>query len=63
MDKDFGELVHHSSMPHAGVLILRMEDATGREKAKVIKEILLKYKSEIAGKFCVYQNERLRVRE
>ena len=29
MDKDFGELVYHSSMKHSGVLLLRLEDATG----------------------------------
>lgn len=29
MDKDFGELVYNSDMPHSGVLILRLESATG----------------------------------
>ena len=37
MDKDFGELVHKLSKQHTGVLILRMEDARGVEKAEVIK--------------------------
>jgi predicted nuclease of predicted toxin-antitoxin system len=37
MDKDFGELVYHSSMEHSGVLLLRLEDATGTEK--LLKEI------------------------
>jgi Uncharacterized protein conserved in bacteria len=27
MDKDFGELVYNSGLPHAGVLLLRLEDA------------------------------------
>ena len=26
MDKDFEELVYHSSMQHSGVLLLRLED-------------------------------------
>ena len=34
MDKDFGELVYHSSMEHSGVLMLRLENATGSEKLK-----------------------------
>ena len=29
MDKDFGELVHRSGEAHRGVLLLRMEGATG----------------------------------
>jgi predicted nuclease of predicted toxin-antitoxin system len=37
MDKDFGELVHNSGMNHAGVLILRLADATGERKAEVVK--------------------------
>lgn len=62
MDKDFGELVHKLSMKHFGVLILRMEDAKGAEKAEVVREILAKYETEIIGKFCVFQDDRLRVR-
>lgn len=62
MDKDFGELVHKLSMQHSGVLILRMEDARGMEKAEVVGKILAEYESEINGKFCIYQDERLRVR-
>ncbi len=27
MDKDFGELVYNSGLPHGGVLLLRIEDA------------------------------------
>lgn len=62
MDKDFGELVHKLSKQHTGVLILRMEDARGAEKAEVVKDILAKFNAEIIGKFCVYQDSRLRVR-
>lgn len=32
MDKDFGELVYHSGMDHRGILLLRLENATGSEK-------------------------------
>lgn len=62
MDKDFGELVHKLSEQHTGVLILRMEDARGVEKAEVVKNILATFRAEITGKFCVYQDNRLRVR-
>ena len=62
MDKDFGELVHHSGAPHAGVLILRLEDARGQEKADVVRRILSLYGDKMVGKFCVYQDGRLRIR-
>ncbi len=62
MDKDFGELVYYSGKSHAGVLLLRSEDAISQEKLKVIKNIFTEYEEHIAGHFCVYQNKRLRIR-
>ena len=62
MDKDFGELVFRKSEEHEGVLILRMEDATGIEKSAVISEIIEQYEEHIKGKFCVYSNGILRIR-
>ena len=62
MDKDFGELVYHSQQRHHGILLLRLEDATGDEKVLVMQEILEKYTDAISGKFCVFQNGRLRIR-
>ncbi|MFN8485876.1 MAG: DUF5615 family PIN-like protein [Anaerolineae bacterium] len=34
MDKDFGQMVFHTGRAHAGVLLLRMEDARSAEKVK-----------------------------
>ena len=62
MDKDFGELVYHSGKAHKGVLLLRLEDAMGEEKAAVMQFILDNFKHEIEGKFCVFKNGRLRIR-
>ena len=63
MDKDFGELVYHSSMDHCGILLLRLEDATGSEKCQVIAEILAKYADSMKNNFCVYQNKKFRFRK
>ena len=49
MDKDFGELVYHSGMEHCGILLLRLEDATGSEKQQVMAKILEKY--HMSGSF------------
>jgi predicted nuclease of predicted toxin-antitoxin system len=62
MDKDFGELVYNSGIHHAGVLILRLEDADGDAKVEVAKKILTEYDDKIESHFCVYQDGRLRIR-
>lgn len=62
MDKDFGELVYRNRQRHSGVLLLRMEDATGDEKAQVVRQILENFADQIEGRFCVFQNEQLRIR-
>lgn len=62
MDKDFGELVYREGLSHAGVMLFRMEDATGLEKASVLVNLLAQHADKIQGRFCVYQNGRLRVR-
>ncbi|MDP2753719.1 MAG: DUF5615 family PIN-like protein [Nitrospirota bacterium] len=61
MDKDFGELVFKSGKSHAGVLILRMEDANGNEKAEIIRKILHEYEDKMKNRFCVFQDGRLRI--
>jgi predicted nuclease of predicted toxin-antitoxin system len=63
MDKDFGELVYHSGIDHCGILLLRLEDATGSEKQQVIAKILAKYADNMKNNFCVYQNKKFRFRK
>jgi predicted nuclease of predicted toxin-antitoxin system len=63
MDKDFGELVYHSGMDHCGILLLRLEDATGSEKQQVIAKILAEYAENLKNHFCVYQNEKFRFKK
>jgi len=63
MDKNFGELVYHSGMDHCGILLLRMEDATGSEKQQVMAQILKKYAENLTDHFCVYQNKKFRFRK
>lgn len=37
MDKDFGDLIFKEGLPHFGVLLLRLEEATGPERAAVVR--------------------------
>lgn len=62
MDKDFGELVFKNKLYNKGILLLRLEDAVAEEKLAAIQNILPKYLDEIKGKFSVYQNGKLRIR-
>ncbi len=63
MDKDFGGLVYHLSMKHCGVLLLRLEDATGMEKQQIVAHILANYSDKITNHFCVFQNNKFRIRK
>jgi predicted nuclease of predicted toxin-antitoxin system len=63
MDKDFGELVYNSGLPHAGVLLLRLEGARSDEKVKIIEEILEKYLDKLLNNFCVFKDGQLRIRK
>ncbi len=63
LDKDFGELVYNSGMPHAGVLLLRLEDAKAPEKVRILANILEKYAHELPGHFCVFSNDRFRIKK
>jgi len=63
MDKDFGALVYHSSMEHSGVLLLRLEDATGTEKLQIVKHIMNNYLDRIKNCFCVFQNDKFRIKK
>jgi hypothetical protein len=62
MDHDFGELVYHSGQPHAGVLLLRLEEAHSAEKVRVVEAIFTHYSAQLAGHFAVYHHGRLRIR-
>lgn len=63
MDKDFGELIYRSRRFHTGVLLLRLEEATSREKVAVMQEIFKGYGKKLPGRFVVYSRGRLRIRD
>ncbi len=62
MDKDFGELVYKQGKIHAGILLLRLEDATAQEKLAVIQQIVESFIDKLPNHFSVYQNGSLRTR-
>ncbi|OQA91472.1 MAG: hypothetical protein BWY25_03258 [Chloroflexi bacterium ADurb.Bin222] len=62
MDKDFGDLVVHARRGHAGVLLLRLDEADSQTKVRVVAEIFSSHADLLSGAYCVYQRDRLRVR-
>jgi predicted nuclease of predicted toxin-antitoxin system len=63
MDKDFGELVYNSGLPHAGVLLLRLESANSEEKVEIVSNIVEKYSDKLINCFSVYKDGKLRIRK
>ncbi|MCL4704349.1 DUF5615 family PIN-like protein [bacterium] len=61
MDKDFGELVYRHKAANAGVLLLRLDDATSLEKVQIISQIFSEHEDKLFGSFSVYKNGRLRI--
>jgi predicted nuclease of predicted toxin-antitoxin system len=56
MDKDFGELVYRSGQAHAGVLLLRLDDADSAAKVRAVEAIIAAYADKLSGHFSVYQD-------
>lgn len=62
MDKDFGDLVARAQQAHAGILLLRLEEADSQTKVRVVAEIFTSHANLLPGQYCVYQRTRLRAR-
>lgn len=62
MDKDFGEMIYRSGQTHAGVLLLRLDEARSDDKVRIVAEIIQNHADKLEGKFAVYQSGRLRIR-
>jgi len=61
MDKGFGERVFRHKAANAGVLLLRLGEATSQEKVAVIAKIFSEHRQDLFGNFSVYKNGRLRI--
>ena len=62
MDKDFGELVFRDARGHAGVILLRLTDATGQQRREAVAEIFTKHTATVPGRFSVFKKAQLRTR-
>jgi predicted nuclease of predicted toxin-antitoxin system len=61
-DKDFGELVFHRHLPHAGVVLFRFPlDATAQEKIDALGRLLVTHAAQL-DRFLVVTPSGVRVR-
>lgn len=63
MDKDFGELIYNSKLPHSGVLLLRLEGANSDKKVEIVGNIVKNYADMLTNSFSVFKDGRLRIRK
>jgi predicted nuclease of predicted toxin-antitoxin system len=59
-DKDFGEKVYREGRPHRGVVFLRLKDERTFVKISVIQQLLASYADQLADKFVVVTETKVR---
>jgi len=60
-DRDFGELVFRQQLPHAGVILFRLNDEAVRTKAALLQYVLSTYPEQLSN-FVVITERRIRIR-
>jgi len=59
-DKDFGEKVYRERHPHKGVVLLRLEDERAGNKVAVVQRLLSDFPDQLADRFLVVTESRVR---
>jgi predicted nuclease of predicted toxin-antitoxin system len=59
-DKDFGEKMYRERRSHHGVVFLRLSDERAANKILVLKRLLAQYAEQLADRFVVVTDERVR---
>lgn len=61
-DTDFGELVYHKKLPHAGVVLFRLPIEDAQSKLKRLLFFLETTKEDLRNKFTVISEHKVRIR-
>jgi predicted nuclease of predicted toxin-antitoxin system len=61
-DKDFGELIYRSRLPHAGVLLFRLQDESAANRARMIRQVLQSCGEKLQGSFVIASERKIRIR-
>ena len=62
-DKDFGELVFRLGKLSAGVLLLRLHEASHDERERMVLSTISEHGGELPGHFAVLSTTKLRIRK
>lgn len=62
-DKDFGELVYKRGLNHKGVVLLRLEDETVKNKIACLEILLNNYSEKLKDNFIVVTEKSIRIIE
>ncbi|MEW6664349.1 MAG: DUF5615 family PIN-like protein [Thermodesulfobacteriota bacterium] len=61
-DKDFGELIHRSRLPHAGVLLFRLQDETAVNRVRMMRQVLESCGDKLQCNFVIASERKIRIR-
>lgn len=61
-DKDFGELVYRSGLPHAGVVLFRLQDESAANRVRMMREALRSCGDKLEDNFVVVSERKIRIR-
>jgi len=59
-DKDFGEKVYREQHQHHGIIFLRLADESAANKIRVLGRLLTQYADQLADRFVVVTDDRVR---
>ena len=59
-DRDFGEKIFREHHPHRGVVFLRLLDERPAAKIDAVRRLLVVYAGQLAGRFAVVTESRVR---
>ncbi len=62
-DKDFGEKVFRSGLPHVGIVLMRLSDERSSNKARVMVALWEQYGERLFGSFTVVSDRNVRIRK
>jgi predicted nuclease of predicted toxin-antitoxin system len=61
-DKDFGELVYRSGLPHVGVILFRLDDESAANRVRMMREVLRLCGNNLKDNFIVASERKIRIR-
>jgi len=61
-DKDFGELTYRLNKPSAGILLIRLMNIFGEEKANIVLQSIIENYDLMFNSFTVLGNKNLRIK-